>query len=188
MKLQELKSFHAEVDSTFAQVESLLKSDQDSLVTESMALTSAINLYNSIKALVKTVYDLSGRKSSLNDVTLRKIYVDELELLKGQVDKLPQKSKKIIEDLLAKHDIKMSGVDLSRKNINRIIAVKIIRFFIAATENLLQSPVETILNVMVSGLGTVVSAILNAKDGKGLLAEIARSANQIKSIVQKIQR
>jgi len=82
----------------------------------------------------------------------------------------------------------MSGVDLSRKNINRIIAVKIIRFFIAATENLLQSPVETILNVMVSGLGTVVSAILNAKDGKGLLAEIARSANQIKSIVQKIQR
>jgi hypothetical protein len=187
MKLQDLKSFHVEIDSTFEHVESILKSGQDSLITESMTVISAINLYNSIKALVKTVYDLSGRKNSLNDVTLRKIYTDELELLAGQLDKLPQKSKKIIEDFLAKHDIKMSGVDLSRKNINRIIAVKIIRFFIAAVENLLQSPVETVLNVMVAGLGTVVGAILGAKDGKGLLSEIVRSASQIKSIVQKAQ-
>lgn len=186
MKLIEIKSFHSEIDSEFEKITEQLHCN--STMLESMTLVSAVNLYNSIKALVKTVYDLSGRKNALNDVTLRKIYQDELELLKDQMAKLPDKSQKIIEQFLAKHDIKVTGIDLSRKNLNRIIAIKIIRFVITVIQNLFQNPVEAVLNTVMAGLGTVVGAIMNAADGKGLVAELGRSANQIKSIVQKAQQ
>lgn len=186
MKLVEIKPTALTIDEIFCSIEEQILSDKEMILTES-AVTGLLHLYNSIKDIFSTIYAKSGGKNALNDSTLSKIYKEELVLLKQTYNDLPVKVQSAIKPILDKSGIKLSGVDISRNHVHRIVISKLIRYVLAFFKNTLQNPIETVLDALVLGLGKIVSALLNAKDVKGIASELMRSVNQVKEIVKRVQ-
>lgn len=139
-----------------------------------------------ISTAISTVARSSGTKSGLNDDVLGKIYRDELAKFKGSADKLPAPASQRVWALLSKADIKPTGVDLSRKNLNRILIVKIMRMVVYTMTQMRDNGVEWLLTSAVSGgLGTIISLLMNAKDYKALMYEFSNSMRQIKALYDK---
>jgi hypothetical protein len=183
MKLNEIKSIDS-LTEIFAGLESQLILEAE--LTES-ATTGLLHLYNSLKEIFSTLGTKAGGKNSLNDSTLLGIYKTELDLLRPVITGLPVKVQEKLKPLLNAAGIKLSGVDVSRKHLHRIVVAKLLRYVFAILKNTLQNPVEAVLDALVLGLGKIVSAIMNAKDTKGIVVEISRTFSQLKDVVKKAQ-
>lgn len=169
---------------------------EDSLVTELRELGESWHnqldegVFDALKSgLAKITNTISkiatsnDTKSKLNDTVLGGIYKDELAKTKAALNELPASAITSITSLLSKHDIKFTGVDLSRRNLNRIMVLKIMRLVIYVVGQIKQNGVVWLLSAGASaGLAFIVSLIMNALDAKSLAKEVANSSRQIRDL------
>lgn len=128
----------------------------------------------------------SNTKSALNDGVLGKIYQEELGKIKVDITALPEAVQKPIVAMLAKHDIKFTGVDLSRKHINRIAILKVMRFVVFALKQLKDNGIEWVVSAaFTGGITAILSAIWAAKDLKAVAGELSNSAGQAQALFKK---
>ncbi len=182
MKLTELKE---------TQTFSKLLEELDIFLDPSTQLNEGVfdNISNGFKMVANVfskVASSSGKKNSLNDDTIQGIYKTELAKTKQQVDELPQKVQGKVTNLLAKHGIKFGSVDLSRQHLNRIAILKVMRFIIFGISQMKDNGIEWILTSLATGgLGTIVSAIMAAKDVGSIAKELVSSSAEVKALFIK---
>jgi hypothetical protein len=184
MKLSEL--YPPQINSTLSEEIALIFQDREQL---DEAIWDSLKIgFSQIITAIGTIAKTANTKSQLNDSTMRKIYTDELAKLKTNMEKLPLKANSVIWTLLLKFEIKPSGIDLSRKNLNRIIVVKLMRLVVYIMSQMKDQGIEWILSSVVSGgLSTIISLLMNAKDYAGIATELSNSARQLKTLFDKAQ-
>lgn len=180
MKLRELKSLDFDLVMQFNEAWA------DEPITEGI-WNNIRTEFGRIANTFSEVYKKSNTKSGLNDQVLRAIYLEELKKLKVVVDTLPDNVRNKVVAMLTKHDIKIAGgVDLSRKNLNRIMVIKIVRGLIFAMKQMKDNGLQWILSSVISGgIFTIISLIMDAKDYKEIGTEFIKSSKQIKTLIDK---
>lgn len=133
------------------------------------------------------VYNKSNTKSGLNDVVLRAMYMEELTKLRDALSKAPSPVSNKLTPMLLKNGIKINGgIDLSRKNLNRIMIIKIIRVILFAMKQMKDNGIQWLLSAVVSGgILTIISLIMDADDYKDIGKEFIKSSKQIKTLIDK---
>jgi hypothetical protein len=133
------------------------------------------------------VYSKANTKSGMNDIALRKIYLEELDKLKSDYKLVPDKIKQKLTPILEKHSIKIDGgIDLSRKNLNRILVIKIVRALLWTASQMRDNGILWFLSAAVSGgVAAIIGMLMAAKDYKSLGQEMISSSKQIKSLIDK---
>jgi len=175
MKLEELKrsALAEEISQVWADREQL-----DEGIWDSMR-TGFSQIANTITSVTKS----ANARGELNDRVLRQMYIDELEKFNSAYAKTPQKVQSAINKLLASAGIKLSGVDLSRKNLNRIMILKVLRLVLFAVNQLRDNGIQWLLSsVVTGGLGIIINLLMNAKDAKEIGAEMISTSRQLKKL------
>lgn len=179
MKLHELKaptSLTEQIDLIWEDKENL---DEGIWDTMRSGFSQISNSYNTIRKNV-------DQKGELNDVVLRKIYIQELDKFKDAYDIAPEKVKTVVDGWLSKAGIKISGVDTSRKNFNRIMILKVLRLIMFTVSQMRDNGVQWLISTAVSGgISTIVGLLMNAKDVKSVGAEMVNTSKQLKTLFDK---
>lgn len=181
MKLQELQSssIHEELSKVWETQDQLDEGIWDSMKTG----------FSQIANTIAQVRKNADSKGELNDRILRQMYLEELEKFKGAFEKAPEKVKAVIEGLLAKAGIKMSGIDISRKNLHRIMVLKILRLVLFAIAQMRDNGIQWLLSsVVTSGLSAIISLLMNAKDYKDIGDEMVNIGRQLKTLLDKTKQ
>lgn len=176
----------SELLSNFDLVEEFERAWKHELLAEGI-LDSVKNAFSSVANTFSQVYQKSNTKSGLNDTILRAIYLQELAKLQEALQAAPSAISNKLKPLLEKAGIKISGgVDLSRKNLNRIMVIKIVRVILFAMKQMKDNGLQWILSSVVSGgILSIVSLIMDAKDYKEIGSEFISSSKQIKTLIDK---
>lgn len=178
MKLYELQAsgLVEEINLVWAQQDQLDEGVWDSLKAG----------YTQIATAVTQVQKSSNAKGELNDKVLRQMYRAELEKFEEAYSIAPQKVKAVVEKMLAKAGIKLDGVDLSRKNLNRIFVLKVLRLILFTVSQLRDNGIQWIISsVVTAGIGNIVGLLMNAKDVKDVGVEVINTSRQLKTLIQK---
>lgn len=142
--------------------------------------------FSQIANTVTTVKASANTKGELNDKVLRQIYVVELKKFKDLFDKAPAKIKPTVEGLLEKAGIRLSGADVSRENLNRILVLKVLRLVLFAINQLRDNGVQWFLSTVVTaGIGSIIGLLMNAKDAKDVAKELVNTSKQLKLLFDK---
>lgn len=177
MKLHELQSppssLLEELNQVWEDRESLDEGIWDTLKGGFTQIGSA---FNTIKKNV-------NQKGELNDRVLRQIYLHEMGEFKKAYNAAPQKVKAQVDRWLEKAGIRMQGADLSRKNFNRIMILKVLRLILFTAAQLRDNGIVWLLSTVVTaGVGNIIGLLLNAKDVKSVGAELVNTSKQLKTL------
>jgi hypothetical protein len=179
MKLHELQSAPAlleEINQVWQDQEALNEAVWDTLKSGFAQIGSAFN----------TIKKAANNKGELNDKVIRQMYVQELGKFREAYDIAPDKVKGQVDKWLAKAGIKMQGVDVSRKNFNRIMVLKVLRLILFTMAQMRDNGIQWVLSTVVSGgIATIVTLLMDAKDAKAVGSEIVNSSKQLKILFNK---
>lgn len=181
MKLHELKELKA---TTLVEEMAMVWQDQGQLdegIWDSLK-TGFSQIANTITQVSKS----SNSKGELNDRILRQMYIDELEKFSVVFTKAPDKVKAKISSFLGRAGIKLSGVDLSRKNLNRIMILKVLRLILFAIAQMRDNGIQWLLSsIVTAGLSNIINLLMNAKDIKDVGSEMVNTGKQLKTLFDK---
>ena len=176
MKLSELKQ------SPLAEEISLVWADQEQL--DEGIWNSMRTGFSQIATSVTTVIKSANARGELNDRVIRQMYIDEVEKFKDVLSKAPSKAQDFVNNkLLPAAGIKLSGVDLSRKNLNRIMILKVMRLVLFAINQMRDNGIQWLLSsVVTGGLSMIINILMSAKDAKEIGAEMVNISRQLKKL------
>ena len=179
MKLYELKELDYDLYAHFT-------SEFDNTLAEGIGSLFQ-SAFSKVAKTFSEVYSKANTKSGMNDIALRKIYLEELDKLKSDYKLVPDKIKQKLTPILEKHSIKIDGgIDLSRKNLNRILVIKIVRALLWTASQMRDNGILWFLSAAVSGgVAAIIGMLMAAKDYKSLGQEMISSSKQIKSLIDK---
>jgi hypothetical protein len=162
----------------------------DSMLVNEALLDPVKLFFNDILQIARNIQKSNNEKSELNDKTIRQLYIEEKAKLEGTISNYSPKIKAAFSKFLGKHDIILFAekVDLKRNNLNRLLAIKLVRAMVFAIGQFKQNTYEALITVMFPAVGAIISAVMAAKDAKSAFSEMANSKNQILQIVRKAKQ
>lgn len=179
MKLHELQAAPTlleELDGVWLDRESL---DEGVFDTLKAGFTQIGTAFNNLK-------QAANSKGELNDKVVREMYLQELDKFREAFDAAPDRVQGQAAKWLAKAGIKMQGADLSRKNFNRIMVLKVLRLVLFTVAQMRDNGIVWVLSSLATaGIGTVISLIMNAKDAKSVGRELVNTSRQLKVLFDK---
>jgi len=142
--------------------------------------------FNQIGTAFTNLKTAANNKGELNDKVIRQMYLQELEKFRGVYDRMPEKIKDQADKWLVKAGIKLQGIDVSRKNFNRIIVLKVLRLVLFTVAQMRDNGIQFLLSTVVSGgMLNIISLLMNANDAKSVGAELINSSKQLKLLFDK---
>lgn len=180
MKLHELKL----QSPTLVEELNLVWADQDQL--DEGVWDTLKTGYQQIANTVSQVKKSSNSKGELNDKVLRLMYTTELDKFQDAYTAAPPKVKAAVAKWLVKAGIRINGPDLSRKNLNRIVVLKVLRLVLFTVSQMRDNGIQWILSsVVTAGIGNIIGLLMNAKDVKDVGVEVVNTSKQLKTLFDK---
>lgn len=154
-----------------------------------MGVYSLMALYNEIRVILVALKQVNGgAKNKLGDDIIGPALKEEREKLKKVVEGMPEGVRSKLIPFFSKCGISFSGVQISRNDrVKDLIVMKCFRFVLFMTSNQLQDGTELVLNLLVSGLGSIYSAVMNIKDGGDIFKEVKSIGALCVRVIKKIR-